>query len=176
MGQLSYSSRVRSEKRVKIAGFTIIEIMITTFVLAVGVLGLLLMQIYAFQNGARAKHRTGASMIARDQIERIQSMPFSDSDLDVMSPAVWTRVPWLTTTGTNGEVPVIVRDSTGSNTEIVYTAWYRVQADPSDPTEEELRRLDLELVWQEQQVASNKPTRTGQPTVAISTVLVNNDR
>lgn len=176
MGQLTdLPSSSRGQRR-NDGGFTIIEVMITTFVLAIGMLGLLLMQMSALQHGARAKHRTGASMIARDQIERIQNMPFSDSDLDVMSPAVWTRVPWLTSTGTNGEVPVTVQDSTGTKTEIVYTAWYRVQADPIDPTESEVRRIDLELIWQDPKVGNNNATRTGEPTVAISTVLVTNDR
>jgi Tfp pilus assembly protein PilV len=176
MGQLNTLPHSQKDRSRRNGGFTIVEVMITTFLLGVGMLGLMLMQIYALQHGKRAKHRTGGSMIVRDQIERIQNMPFSDSDLDVMDPVTWTRVPWLTSTGTNGEVPVTVQDSSGSQNEIIYTAWYRVKADPIDPSEDLVRQVDLELIWQEQGVANNEPTRTGQPTVAIATVLVNNDR
>ena len=76
-------------------GFTLVELMITMVILTVGMLGLLAMQIGSLQNGAKGRHRTGAAMIARDQIERIQVMAFSDADIDVMDPVAWATPPWL---------------------------------------------------------------------------------
>lgn len=170
MDQLISRTRYRS------GGFSLIELMITLSILGLGLLTLIMLQIQAVAEGSRAKHRTAASMIVQDEMERIRNMPFSATSLQVMDPVVWTRVPWLTSTGTNGEVPVSVAQAGGNVTELVYTAWYRVLSDPVDVAGNEVRRLDLEVVWQEPKVSNNKPTRTGQPTVAISTILVDNDQ
>jgi Tfp pilus assembly protein PilV len=167
-----------SEKRS--GGFTLLEMMITFTVVAIGLLAMMVMQVQAMKEGTRSRHRTGAAMIARDQIERIQNMPFSDAALDVMDPAVWTTPPWLDNGGDPtldpGEVPVQVTQPGGDVREIVYTVWYLVtEDDPASPNED-LRRVDVEVVWTEDGVSNNKPTRTGQPTVAISTMVAENDR
>ena len=47
--------------------------------------------------------------------------------------------------------------------------------DPGDPNPN-LRRVDLEVIWNEEGISNNRPTRSGRPTVAVSTVLVDNDR
>jgi prepilin-type N-terminal cleavage/methylation domain-containing protein len=161
-------------------GFTLIELMITLAVVAVGLLSMLVMQVQAMKDGTRGRHRTGAAMIARDQVERIQNMPFSDAALDVMDPVAWTTPPWLDNGGdptlNPGEIPVQVSQDGGAVRELVYTVWYQVGPDdPADPNPD-LRRVDLEVVWSEDGVNNNQPTRTGQPTVAVSTVLVNNDK
>jgi hypothetical protein len=146
----------------------------------IGLMATLMMQMQALKDGSRARHRTGASMIARDQLERLQNMPFSDAGLDVMDPANWATPPWLDNAGNPalnpGEVAVNVTQTGGDVPEIVYTVWYLVtEDDPADP-DDDLRRVDLEVVWNESAVPNVKPTRTGQPTVAISTMLVDNDR
>ena len=38
------------------------------------------------------------------------------------------------------------------------------------------RNVDVEVLWNELGISNNRPTRTGQPTAALSTVLVDNDR
>jgi hypothetical protein len=60
--------------------------------------------------------------------------------------------------------------------ELVYTVWYLVTEDDAVSPNEDLRRVDVEVVWSEEGVSNNKPTRTGQPTVAISTMVAENDR
>jgi Tfp pilus assembly protein PilV len=167
----------RSERA---GGFTLLELMITFAVAAVGLTALMLMQLQALGEGARGKHRTGAAILARDQIEQIQSMPFSDAALDVMDPATWTTPPWLANTGdpvlNPGEVAVEVTQAGGDVQELVYTVFYLVtEDDPVDP-DDDLRRVDLEVVWTEEGVPNNKPTRTGLPTVALSTLVVDNNR
>jgi prepilin-type N-terminal cleavage/methylation domain-containing protein len=171
---------VRHRRSADRSGFTLLELMITLGVVAVGLLAMVMMQIQAMKDGSRGRHRTGAAMIARDQIERIQNMPFSDTALDVMSPLVWATPPWLDNasdaTLAPGEVPVQVSQAGGDVREIVYTVWYLVGPDDVASPNPDLRRVDLEVVWSEEGINNNLPTRTGQPTVAVSTVLVNNDR
>ena len=162
-------------------GFTLIELMITLAVVAFAVSAMLLMQIQALKDGNKGKHRTGAAMIAQDQLELIQNMPFSDTGLDVMSPAVWTTPPWLANTAdatlNAGEVPInVAQAGTGPQREIVYLVNYLVTEDDPTTPNPDLRRVDLEVLWDEEGISNNKPTRTGRHTVAVSTMLVNNDR
>ena len=148
-------------------GFTLLEVLVTLAVLAVGLLALLIMQVYALSGGPQSRHSTTGSMIARDQIELIQRMPFSDTNLQ---PTTWTTVPWLT----GGQLPIRVTQPGGDITENTYTIFYRVLAGPGGNAD--LRFVDVEVTWEEKDVANNRPTRTGRPTAALSTLLVNNDR
>jgi prepilin-type N-terminal cleavage/methylation domain-containing protein len=169
--------QLRRERAVSRArgGFTLIELMITLTVLGTGLLAMLVLQTQALADGARGKHTTGAAMVARDQLERIQRMPFSDGDLQ---PVAWTAPPWLDNTGDPdlgaGDVAVRVTQPGGAVIEKIYTVWYTVIADPDGNTD--LRFVDLEVVWDEAKISNNRPTRTGRPTVALSTLLVNNDK
>jgi Tfp pilus assembly protein PilV len=160
--------------------FTLVELMIAFTVFAFGLTAVMMMQIQAMRQGAMGRHRTGATMIAQDQIERIQNTPFSDTALDVMSPLVWTTPPWLGNGGDAtldaGEIPVTVTTPGGDIRDIVFTVNYLVSADNAVTPDPNLRRVDLEIIWTEDGVGNNKPTRTGQNTVAISTMLVDNDR
>ena len=56
-------------------------------------------------------------MIARDQIERIENMPFSDTALDVMDPVTWATPPWLDNSSDPdlgpGDIPVTVTQAGG---------------------------------------------------------------
>lgn len=161
------------------SGFTLLELLITLGIVAVGLLAMIMMQIQAMRDGSRGRHRTGAAMIARDQIERIQNMPFSDTVLDVMSPLTWATPPWLDNSSdatlAPGELPVTVSQPGGDVRDLVYTVWYLVGPDDVASPNPDLRRVDLEVVWNEEGINNNQPTRTGQPSVAVSTVLVNND-
>jgi prepilin-type N-terminal cleavage/methylation domain-containing protein len=182
--QLKYSCRRKAAKQprsepkaseVQKAGFTLIELMITLTVLGTGLLAMLVLQTQALKDGARGKHTSGAAMVARDQLERIQLTPFSDDDLQ---PVDWTTPPWLDNTGDPdlgpGDVAVRVTQPGGTSIEQIYQVWYRVIAGPAGNTD--LRYLDLEVVWNEAEISNTRPTRTGQPTVALSTLLVNNDK
>ena len=165
----------RPENRSAAGGFTLIELMITLTVLGTGLLAMLVLQTQALADGARGRHTTGAAMVARDQLERIQLTPFSDPTLQ---PVGWVTPPWLDNFGDPdlgaGEVAVRVTQSGGPVIEKAYTVWYQVVADPGGNPD--LRFVDLEVVWNEAKLSNVRPTRTGQPTVALSTMLVNNDR
>jgi len=167
-------NRSRGSRRTD-GGFTLIELMITLTVLGTGLLAMLVLQTQALADGARGKHNSGAAMVARDQLERIQLTPFSDDDLQ---PADWATPPWLDNAGDPdlgpGEVAMRVAQPGGNVIEKQYTVWYKVIADPGGNVD--LRFVDLEVVWDEAKISNNRPTRTGKPTVALSTLLVNNDK
>jgi prepilin-type N-terminal cleavage/methylation domain-containing protein len=157
------------------SSFTLIELLIALNILGSGMLAMLVLQTQALADGARGKHTSGAAMIARDQLERIQLMPYSDADL---APVAWATPPWLDNGGDPdlgpGDVAVRVTQPGGDVIEKIYTVWYRVVADPGGNAD--LRLIDVEVVWEEAKISNNRPTRTGQPTVALSTLIVNNDR
>ena len=110
--------RATRQRGRRAGGFTLLEIMITLTVVAIGLMAMMMMQVQAMKDGSRGRHRTGAAMIARDQIERIQNMPFSDSSLDVMNPLTWTTPPWLA----NGSDATLVARATSSTTSRTWSA------------------------------------------------------
>ncbi len=156
-------------------GFTLVELLIALTILAVGLLAMFVVQIQALADGSRGRHSTTGGMIARDQLELIQRMPYSDPGLAVTA---WTTPPWLANgadpTLAAGEVPTRVALPGATVTEKIYTVFYRVTPDAGGNAD--LRNVDLEVVWDEDGIANNRPTRTGRPTSALSTVLLNNDR
>ena len=165
----------RSARRPARAGFTLIELMITLTILGTGMMAMLVLQTQALKDGSRGKHTSGAAMVAKDQLERIERMPFAGADLQ---PAAWKTPAWLANAGDPdlgpGEVGVRVTQPGSAPFEKKYKVWYRVIADPGGNTQ--MRFVDLEVVWDEAKISNNRPTRTGKPTVALSTVIANNDR
>lgn len=155
------------------SGFTLVEMMVTLAILAVGLLAMLMMQARALSDGSRGRHSTAAVTIVQDQAELIARMPFGAAALQ---PVGWTTPPWIDNSGNPGlapgEIPVRVAQPGGTVTEQIYTVWYRVVADANP----DLRNVDVEVTWNEADISNNRPTRTGQPTAAISTMVVNNDR
>jgi hypothetical protein len=105
-------------------------------------------------------------------------MPFSDADLVPLVTPAWATPPWLGNGGdpelNPGEVAVRVTQAGGTSTVLIYTVNYRMLPDAGGNAD--VRNVDVEVLWNELGVPNNRPTRTGQPTAALSTVLVNNDR
>ena len=168
-------TRRSTQSRQSDGGFTLLEVMISMGILGVGLSAIIILQVQAFKDGSRGRHSTTAAMIVRDQLERVQRMPYSSTDLD---PVAWTTPPWLANGGNPalnpGEVPVNVTHSGGTVTENIYTVFYRVTADAGGNAN--LRDVDVEVTWTEKGISNNRPTRTGRPTAAVSTVILNNDR
>lgn len=164
---------LRRAPRWRAAGFTLVEVMVTLGILSVGLLAMLMLQVQALTDGSRGRHSTAAAMIAQDQIELISRMPFSSTNLAAVT---WANPPWIDNSGdaslADGEVPVRVTQPGGTATEHIYTVWYQVIANANP----DLLNVDVEVTWTEPDISNNRPTRTGQPTVALSTLLVNNDR
>ncbi|TRO80310.1 type IV pilus modification PilV family protein [Desulfuromonas acetexigens] len=72
------------------SGFTLIEVLITLVIFAVGILGLALMQISAIKGNSVANRVTEAANIASDQIEQIFSWDYNDNRLEEDTNGTYT--------------------------------------------------------------------------------------
>lgn len=63
-------------------GFTLIEVMITAFILAVGILAMSAMQIRSMNANSSSFSRSSATMIAENILEELHRLPFDDANLD----------------------------------------------------------------------------------------------
>lgn len=59
-------------KLYKYAGFSLLEVLITIFILAIGLLGLVALQTTSLKNNHSAQHRTSAIVLAYDIIDRMR--------------------------------------------------------------------------------------------------------
>ena len=128
------------------AGFTLIEILVTVVLIALGCLAVLWMQAVAMRANSQSEHLTVASTLAKSEIERLKCFPFEDLKKAVTdtesgvpinregltqtqggrAPRPYTRTIRLyekqpTTRSHQVEVRVAWRDAHGDH-EVVYTA------------------------------------------------------
>ncbi|WP_281645616.1 type IV pilus modification protein PilV [Parendozoicomonas sp. Alg238-R29] len=80
---------------VKKNGFTLIEVLVALVVLSIGILGMLGMQAYSLQSNLSAEHRTQASIITMDLVERMRSDAANAADFCDTTHANY--VQWLGT-------------------------------------------------------------------------------
>ncbi|MGH0037791.1 MAG: type IV pilus modification PilV family protein [Myxococcota bacterium] len=153
------------------AGFSLIEVSISLGILAFGLLTIAVMQIQALRDGSKGRHVYTAAMIAREQVEQIQRVPFSR-----ITTKGWNdNAAWMANVGlTRGDVNVDVQEADGgTSTEQLYNIEWQISTIPGSP---DLRNVELEVSWAERNQRNAKPTRTGNPTVAMSTIVVNNSK
>jgi hypothetical protein len=134
-------------------------------------LSLALMQLQALRDGSKGRHYTTAARIGRDQLEQIQRAPFSS-----IAPVAWGAAPaWMAAAGlTVGAVNVQVTNPSGTSTEQAYNVAWLITAVAGNP---QLRNVSVEVTWvEDNDFQGQKPTRTGNPTVTLSSVIVDNDR
>jgi len=62
-------------------GFTLIEVMITTFVLAVGILAMSVMQIRSMNANSSSFSKSSATLVAENILEELHRLPFDDANL-----------------------------------------------------------------------------------------------
>ncbi len=62
-------------------GFSLIEVLVTLLVLAVGLLGLGGMQIFSIKGNSFSQKLTQATVLAQDRLEELRRLPFVDSSL-----------------------------------------------------------------------------------------------
>ncbi len=97
----------RAWEREKTQGFTLIEVLVAMFVLALGLLGLAGLQAHALKNNQSAYHRSQATQLAYDIADRMranlteaQKFATSQYDSDVLAPTDATnQANCKTTTG-----------------------------------------------------------------------------
>jgi len=126
-------------------GFTLLELMVALGILSVGLLSMLLMQLHAMRGGQSGRHGSQAAVIARDQMERLHRMPWSDANLDDTEAALGPPAGWTAPAARN----TVVQSDT-AETEENYTVQWRV-----DDVNPNLKAIDVRVVWTEE----NRPTR-----------------
>ena len=80
---------------VKERGFTILELLLATVILLIGILGLIGLQAAAISGNSSANQMTVATTLAQDQIEQLKRLDFYDAALadDVANNATLTNPP-----------------------------------------------------------------------------------
>jgi len=125
-------------------GMTLIEVLISISLLAVGVAGMIAIQVLAMRDEAIAREDIDASRIVHDVLEQIQRMPFDSVPVN----GGYDPPAWLQTAGyAVGEVPVSVRvpDAVGGEVDqLVYQVNWRVTAVAGQTS---LRNVDVQVAW-----------------------------
>ena len=128
-------------------GMTLIEVLIAIMLLAVGVAGMIAIQVLAMRDEAIAREDNDASRITRDVLEQIQRIPFAA----VLPTADYDEPAWIANAGYQpGEVPVTVQtpdqvDTPGGEIDqVVYQVQWRVAAVPGQTS---LREVDVQVAW-----------------------------
>jgi len=62
-------------------GFTLIEVVAGLIILAIGLLGIAVMQITSIKSGYFSSHVTQATIFAQDTLEHLRNLSYNDSDL-----------------------------------------------------------------------------------------------
>lgn len=173
MGMRSHrrAGDARRSRNVGRRGFSLIEVSIALGILAFGLLMVSVMQVQAFRQGSKGRHVYSAAMIGREQIEQIQRAPFTS-----LQTKLWgDPAPWMVGVGlTNGAVQTNVQNAGGGvSLEHTYNVAWQISAVPGVS---DLRNVELEVTWTEVNNQGVKPTRTGLPTVQLSTMVVNNSK
>jgi len=71
----------REMKSIKEKGFTLIEVMISLIILAIGILGVASMQIASIRSTSFSSSLTQASIVAQDSIESLKTLQLGDAAL-----------------------------------------------------------------------------------------------
>lgn len=107
-------------------GFSLIEVLVTSFIVAFGVLGMAVLQLKSLQAAHSAYQRTIASVIAMDVVERLwanmaMDTPLTDTELQAQSLAHWQQ-----TTDSRQSLPglgLTLNHTAGTNTYVITVDW-----------------------------------------------------
>ncbi len=145
-------------------GFTLIEMVIALAVLAFGLLAMAALQVQALRDGSFGAHTTQATAIARAQMEQVQRRPWAD--LTGVVDTGWQIPAWIP----GGQIPVQLQTPGGAPVAPqLFNVMWRVTSS-ADPM---LRNVEVEVSWTEPNRPNTKPTRTGLPTVTLSSARFN---
>lgn len=124
-------------------GFSLLEVTISMGIMGFGLLGVAAMQLQALSAGATGRDYRQAVAVARDQMERVQTMTWDD-----MAPTAGFEAPtWISYSGyATGQLPVRLDTPSGLDgvTQQVYDVEWRVQ---DANVAETLRSVDLRVTW-----------------------------
>lgn len=131
-------------------GLTLIEVMVALTILAVGLLGMLVMQTNAMQGSRHGRQVSEAARFAQEQMEFLQRQPWA-----AIPPSAWSA-PRTVQGPVNGAGLTVPQN---------YQVTWRVQAGP-DPA---LRLVDVQVAW----IAPDAPVGAAGSLYAISSVRHN---
>jgi Tfp pilus assembly protein PilV len=139
--------------------------MMAMALMAIGLLTVALMQIHAMRDGSKGRHLSTAAMIAREQIEQMQRVPFSR----IANKNFGEAEAWMAGVGlTRGIFSILVDQTDGTQAvEQVYTVDWRIG--PTVPVNNDLKNIELAVTWQDKDSANPH-------TFSLATVVVNNKR
>jgi prepilin-type N-terminal cleavage/methylation domain-containing protein len=130
------------------AGFTLIEIMLATVLLAIGLTGMLALQTQAMRGSQLGRHYGDAAQLAADEMEALMGRPWDD-----MAPEAWTDPEDRTK-----EVQI---DGEAATVEQTYQVSHRIVADNiADPVGTvDVRTVDVRVTWYEPNDSTDDPPR-----------------
>jgi type IV pilus assembly protein PilV len=138
------SERRRGRRR--IAGLTLVEVMMALAILSLGLMAMLGMQVQAMRGGKTGLHTTRAAQIARDRMEFFHRIQWTDPDLA-------DTTGWLLA----GEVVTDQVETLGGGTfrtEQAYTVDWEIQDLAAD-----LKQIDVRVTWREPTDPSGRAPR-----------------
>jgi prepilin-type N-terminal cleavage/methylation domain-containing protein len=128
------------------AGFSMIEMMFAMVILAGGLLAMLTAQIQALKQGKYGRHTTEAMQVARDQMELLVRLPWTDASV---APQSWTAPAAVTLAFQNDQ---------GAVQQQQFNVSYRVTA-AGGTLGTELRFIDVDVQWNEAEADPAAPPR-----------------
>ena len=126
-------------------GFTLIEVMISATILAVGLLALAGMQVSAIRGGKQGRHTTEAAAVARSQLEQFD------------------RMPWTSLNATPGFVAPTPVNNPGNTVQstigVLVEEPYNIQWRITDVVVGETKNIDVQVTWTD--------NSNGQPKILV---------
>jgi Tfp pilus assembly protein PilV len=135
----------RRPKR-RIAGLTLVEVMMALAILSLGMIAMLGMQVQAMRGGKQGRHTTRAAQIARDRMEFFHRIQWTDPDLA-------DTTGWLIA----GDIVNDQVETLGGGTfrtEQAYTVDWEIQDLAAD-----LKQIDVRVTWREPTDPSGRAPR-----------------
>lgn len=147
MNTAQRKTRPGTQRKTREGGMTLIEVLIAVMLLAVGVAGMIAIQVLAMRDEAIAREDNDASRITRDVLEQIQRMPFAS----VAVTGDYEEPDWISNPGyDDGEIAVTVQTPESVETpdgeidQLVYQVLWRVSAVAGQSS---LREVDVQIGW-----------------------------
>jgi prepilin-type N-terminal cleavage/methylation domain-containing protein len=122
------------------SGFTLIEVVIAFSILAVGLLAMLAAQVHAMRGGRTGRHTNQAMILARDQMEFLHRLPWTDPILNDTTALAGPPAGYVAPVAQQ----VTVLSGTGPQVEQSFNLQWRVQNQGLT-----LKALDVRVSWTE---------------------------